>query len=1283
MQEFIEEKGYDYDGLILDEGAVGGYGEEVKSRGLSYVVFSPEQVKNVDNQTPTNSADIRYALPKMSNQKHLAESDENLQAFMYGSKVVNEDGSPKVVYSGHGNTNLFGSAFDKKKATAGGFYFTANPDIASNYAKNKMGVKEYYEDGSEYRIKDEKGKYKLQLRDVRLTDEQAEKFDEWFEESLGWTFDRFVKERGGYDYRYRRLSKRNLADLYWLMSENGYTLPNTVYTSEGAISGKSDFEELMDAMGIEWDSYSNNHGGVFPVYLSIRNPIDTSKPFPSDVMKRLERIASRERRMSWDELDEAHWTADYPVYKWIEDIKEMEETGEETYWATQVPTKARKILQEMGYDGIKDTGGKMGGEEHEVWIAFEPTQVKSAIGNRGTFDPTKKDLRYSIKDKVDEYGAIPKGENPNGTNRDIDVPQQTADDNRVSRFARTAVESSNVDDTSVSMVMADMENGRFTYEPSGNQEQINKAYSQIGHSGYEQKLNDFQSKYRSGQAMTADDIVLGEALILEAQNHGDYQTAVDLIADVAAIGTELGKAVQALSVLKRLTPQGKVQALKRLEQRINAGLIEQGQNPVKLNDGLLEEMLQAESEQMQSDIWDACIEDMANQTPATLADKINAWRYLAMLSNPKTHIRNIVGNSVMRGVSSMKRGVQTQLENRLLTAGEERYTELNRNIPQEYFDFAEWSFENDGKHRLKAGGGRYNDAIGQIEQNKRIFNNDMLETARKTNTELLEQEDMVFKKKAYIDSVARYMYANGLSPNALQSTASKASYEKGVDFAVKEAFKSTFQEASKVANLLAQMENSSPVAKVVMGALVPFKKTPINILKRGVEYSPVGLLNGLYKMSHDVETGKMTKAEAIDAISAGLTGTGIMVLGYFMASLGMISGGAGEDDTKKQWYDQQMGSQNYALKLPNGGTATIDWLAPSVMPLMAGAELYKQITSENPANAHSSAVTNALEAIAKVANPVLEMSMLQGVTDALKSYNSGTSGVLSDLIASTATSYGGQFIPAPVGALARTVDDTVRSSYAPKDSMLTKTGEKFVRQQMNKLPFASMSNNPSLDVWGNEIERAGGNIVGRAFNNFLNPSTYSADKRTELDRELERLHKATGNSGVIPASGTTTISESNSNPTVYLSHDEYFQYGNTRGQKSYQYVNNFVNSAAYAEMADEDKAEIISDLYSLANYQAKKEALNGRGYNYTNSTYEKVLKSGMEAQNYYIVKYNLDGIADSVSTGQKQHQIAYLKDLQKDGTISDEQCWYLRRAIIGKFSKAEMASCPYAWIKNL
>lgn len=64
LKEFIEENGYDYDGLILDEGGVGGYGDEVKSRGLSYVVFGPEQVKNVSNENPTSDPDIRFSLSK-------------------------------------------------------------------------------------------------------------------------------------------------------------------------------------------------------------------------------------------------------------------------------------------------------------------------------------------------------------------------------------------------------------------------------------------------------------------------------------------------------------------------------------------------------------------------------------------------------------------------------------------------------------------------------------------------------------------------------------------------------------------------------------------------------------------------------------------------------------------------------------------------------------------------------------------------------------------------------------------------------------------------------------------------------------------------------------------------------------------------------------------------------------------------------------------------------------------------------------------------------------------
>lgn len=41
LKEFIEDMEYDYDGLILDEGGDGGYGDSVTNRGKSYVTFYP------------------------------------------------------------------------------------------------------------------------------------------------------------------------------------------------------------------------------------------------------------------------------------------------------------------------------------------------------------------------------------------------------------------------------------------------------------------------------------------------------------------------------------------------------------------------------------------------------------------------------------------------------------------------------------------------------------------------------------------------------------------------------------------------------------------------------------------------------------------------------------------------------------------------------------------------------------------------------------------------------------------------------------------------------------------------------------------------------------------------------------------------------------------------------------------------------------------------------------------------------------------------------------------
>lgn len=83
LLEFLDENGYDYDGIILDEGADGGYGEAVKQRGESYVPRSASQIKSrdaftygddgkyipLDKRGDINNPDIRFSIKEGDAQR--------------------------------------------------------------------------------------------------------------------------------------------------------------------------------------------------------------------------------------------------------------------------------------------------------------------------------------------------------------------------------------------------------------------------------------------------------------------------------------------------------------------------------------------------------------------------------------------------------------------------------------------------------------------------------------------------------------------------------------------------------------------------------------------------------------------------------------------------------------------------------------------------------------------------------------------------------------------------------------------------------------------------------------------------------------------------------------------------------------------------------------------------------------------------------------------------------------------------------------------------------------
>lgn len=78
-----------------------------------------------------------------------------------------------------------------------------------------------------------------------------------------------------------------------------------------------------------------------------------------------------------------------PKIESIDKIADIEES-----WSTERGQRYRRNLEKQGYDGIifvNDSGDTVTRE----YVAFRPEQIKSAIGNIGTFDPYNPDVRFN------------------------------------------------------------------------------------------------------------------------------------------------------------------------------------------------------------------------------------------------------------------------------------------------------------------------------------------------------------------------------------------------------------------------------------------------------------------------------------------------------------------------------------------------------------------------------------------------------------------------------------------------------------------------------------------------------------------------------------------------------------------------------------------------------------------------------------------------------------------------------------------------------------------------
>ena len=363
-------------------------------------------------------------------------------------------------------------------------------------------------------------------------------------------------------------------------------------------------------------------------------------------------------------------------------------------------------------------------------------------------------VQASYEQMLQTYGSIPAGERPA---REVRVPRKTGEKRKVSQTVRTVLEAQATPEAAVPKLEELAARGVFSYEAYGDRQAIEDAEGMIRDKGYATALSDWTNRVRRGE-VSKTNTAEGWALYNEAANSGDVKSAMTILTNMVEHQRSAAQAVQATRILKQLSPDAQLYGAARSVRNLQEELTRKyGRNApdLKIDEELAGRFLAAKTQKARDEAMQELYRDIGRQMPSRFVDKWNAWRYLAMLGNPRTHVRNVAGNLFFMPVVAAKDATATAIE---AAAARVSGGRMGRSkglvglgkqgralLSAAWADFAnvEEQILGSGKYSDSANANRY------IQEGRVIFRNKALEAARRGNSAALDLEDTWFSKPHY------------------------------------------------------------------------------------------------------------------------------------------------------------------------------------------------------------------------------------------------------------------------------------------------------------------------------------------------------------------------------------------------------------------------------------------------------------------------------------------------------------------------------------------------------
>ncbi len=812
-----------------------------------------------------------------------------------------------------------------------------------------------------------------------------------------------------------------------------------------------------------------------------------------------------------------------------------------------------------------------------------------------------------------------------------------------SKFYKNITEKTQMLPETARTLLSDENNIQY-YKDITNEESMNEALKRLQKDGASETNRWFNQKSESA---TANDVAEGWILLKQYSDNKDYDNMIQVAKKMRDIGSAAGQTVQAFNIMSRLTPEGMVkyaqseltEAYNQMVKNKSQDWINKNMKDFDLTPGDVEFIMNTmEKVQTMQDGYEKRVELakiqklMTDKIPSNAGNKIKAWMRISMLFNPKTQVRNVVGNAIMLPVNYFSDIVSNYADKAIQKQTGIRTTGTY-NIKAMLKGMKEGAYQATNDYKLgintkNMDGNRFEIGEGKSFNEKSAIGRALNRTESMLNY-VMDAGDRVFSQAVFENSLA--------NQQALNKT-TKITQEM-IDIATTESLQRTWNDNNNYTKFVLDIRsklNSLPSIKGygLGDILIPFAKTPANLTKAIVDYSPVGLvstINQYVKLKNNISTGTVTSQQQhqfVQSLGKATAGSMLYIIAYALAKAGIANGASDDDKDTANFLKNTLGISSYSIKI-GGKSFTYDWAQPIAAPL----SIMTNITDKSKETTLYEAIIGNLDSATSV---LMEQSFLESINDVLN----GNGGTVDNLMQQV-YELPSRAVPTFVKQMADMVDGTQRQTYVKDAPLRTATNK-----TISKIPFLSKTLDASVDTMGRDIEKYGGK--NNIFNVFLNPATVNTENISSAAKEIYNVYKETGNNSVMPKVAPYYINSNNEK--IILSTEERTKYQRVAGNIVEENVNNLIKNGVYNSLSSKDKANIINDIVNYSYNIARKEALGMDLPSTYNSAY-KYSEIG-DISDYYLYK---NTTADEDSQEKKKKITEYLTN----SNLSNNQIAYL------------------------